>query len=268
MMQNFTGAWRRPLCVGLALSLLFSLDCATVRPYRVTNYFGSPRLRERRLVRVAVLPFENLTKEPAAAGIVAEEFTLQLGRTGLFSLIERSRIEELWQEQDLDTTSRFDQATAVRIGKMLGAEAVILGSVTKFEPHPQLRPDTIRHRYRSRHHDRPAPPVVIIDDDRNDDAWQVFAAALAVISIVGIIFLITRPRAPAAAVGVQARLVDVETGEVLWQAKDAFNGGSKRIQALVTDREDRRRLVVDIEYLIQLLCRELVGTILEVANAQ
>jgi hypothetical protein len=254
--RSFLSPVRRPLALVLAWSLLCGPNCATVRPYRVANYFRSPKVAGLDIKRVAVLPFENLTGEKAAAAIAAEEFNLQLGRTGLFDLIERGRIEELWREQDLDTMTRFDASTAVRIGRMLGAQAVILGSVTKFVPHPQLKPDTTPLAYDDRHHHHDAPPVVVIDNDRHDDAWQTCAAVLAIVSVVGIVFLLTRPKAPAAEVGIQARLVDVESG------------GARRVQALVEEREDRNRLVVDIEYLTQVLCRELVGTLQEVENAE
>jgi hypothetical protein len=41
-----------------------------------------------------------------------------------------------------------------------------------------------------------------------------------------------------------------------------FSGNRKSIQALVTTREDRVRLVTDVEYLNQILCRELARTLL------
>jgi len=263
VIRNFLSGLRRPLAIVLAWLLLTGPGCATVHPYQVTNFFRSPKVTALGIKRVAVLPFENLTGERAAAGIAAEEFNLQLGKTGLYDLVERGRIEELWREQDLDTLGRFDASTAARIGRMLGAEAVILGSVTKFVPHPEMMPDTVASAYDEHHHRHDAPPVVIVDNDRHDNAWQVFTAVIAIVSVVGIIFLLTRPKAPAAEVGIQARLVDVESGEVIWQAKDALNGGAKRVQALVEEREDKRRLAVDIDYLTQILCRELVRTLAE-----
>lgn len=263
MIRGFLPGLQRPLALVLAWALLTGPNCATVRPYKVTNYFRSPKVTALGIKRVAVLPFENLTGERAAAGIAAEEFNLQLGKAGLFDLVERGRIDELWREQDLDTLVRFDASTAARIGRMLGAEAVVLGSVTRFVPHPEMQPDTLRPAHDDHRHHDDGPPIVIIDNDRHDDAWQVFAAVLAVVSVVGIVFLLTRPRAPATEVGIQARLVDVESGEVIWQAKDVLNGGAKRVQALVEEREDRRRLSVDVEYLTRIVCRELVRTLAE-----
>jgi TolB-like protein len=253
-------AARRFGAILVLASFLSSTNCAAVRPYRVTNYFRSAKLERAGVKRVAVLPFENLTNQPAAAGIVGDEFGLQLGRTGGFDLVERNRIEELWDEQDLDTLFRFDPQSAAAIGRMLGAHAVVLGSVTQFEPHPGVAVDTTRARHP--HHDHDLPPVIIVDDrhDRSDAAACAITAA-AIILIVPMLVVLLGPRPPAARVGASVRLVDVETGDILWQAKDAFRGDQRSVQALVEQKEDRRRMVYDVEYLTRILCQELAGTL-------
>jgi TolB-like protein len=270
MRPVLTEAGRRLVVLVTAWTFLSGTDCASVRPYKVTNFFRSAKLATAGVTRVAVLPFENLTKEGSAPGIAAEEFSLQLGKTGLFDLVERSRIEELWREQDLDTLSRFDAGTAVKIGKMLGAEAVILGSVTRFVPHPEVKVDTVRRYDDHYHHHREAgyPAIIVVGNEREHDACAAALTVLAAITVVGAVLLLLRPKPPAAQVGISARLVDVETGDVLWQAKDNLQGNQKSVQALVETREDRLRMVYDIEYLTQILCRELVGTLLQQRSDQ
>lgn len=106
------------------------LACASVRPYQFTNYSVNTRALGRLIdSRVAVLPFQG-----DAGGRLADEFSIQVSRFGRFEVVERVRIQELWQEQDLDTLYRFDQASAVRIGRMLGAHAVFMGSVLEYRP--------------------------------------------------------------------------------------------------------------------------------------
>jgi TolB-like protein len=250
----------RPLVLAVACLLVASTNCATVRPYRVTNYFRSGKVGTDAVRRLAVLPFENLTGEAAAAGIVADEFGLQVGRTGLFELVERNRIDALWQEQDLDTLYRFDPASAVRVGRMLGAQAVVLGSVTKFRPHPDVKVETARREDEHHRHDH-SPPTIVVDRDHRNDAWEVIIAALAVITVIGAVVLLLRPKPPAAEVGVSVRIVEVETGEVVWQAKDNFRGDQRSVQALADQQEDRQRMVYDLEYLTRVLCRELASTL-------
>ncbi len=200
------------------------------------------------------MPFENLTKEEKAAKIVEEEFSLQLGKLSLFDLLERARIEELWKEQDLDTIYRFDATTAAKIGKMLGAEGVIFGSVTKFSPYPEVKRDTTPREKEER------PSVIIVDDDNS--AWKWLLIGILAITVVGlVIYLAAKPSPPSAEVGISVRLVDVETGDILWQAKDSFRGTRKSIQALVETKEEKERLVKDIDFLTSLLCQKLAETI-------
>ncbi|MEO0225567.1 MAG: CsgG/HfaB family protein [candidate division WOR-3 bacterium] len=240
------------------LLVSFTISCGPVKPYRVTNFFRSSKIEERGIKRIAVLPFGNLTDFRTADLIVTDEMNLQLGKLGVFDLVERIKIEELFKEQDLDTL-RFDPVTVARIGKMLGAQGVVLGNVTHFKPHPKEVIDTVRkfggrERY---------PPVIIIGDhDRNgdDDFWKVACIVGAAVTVVGVvIYLIFKPK-PSAEVGVSMRLVDVETGEQLWQVKDLFKGNKRAIQELVKTKEDKKRLTEDVEFLTRILCQEMVRT--------
>ncbi len=86
--------------------------------------------------RIAVLAFENNTtsnlfgdKLGAAA---SDEVTTQLVKTGEFSVIERRQIESILAEQKLGMSGLVDAATAAKVGKLLGAQLVVVGSITKF----------------------------------------------------------------------------------------------------------------------------------------
>lgn len=185
--------------IGSAVLVLVA-GCAPVRPYRVTNFFLDRKaVSDLGKERVAVLPFQNESWDETADLKATNQFNLQLGKLGYFTLLERLRIEELFEEQDLDPR-RIDQATAVQIGKMLGAHGVILGTVTEYR---------------------------------------------------------------AGRVGLSVRLVSVEKGTQVWQAQDTFDGYEPSIQALVEEDSERRRLTKEPDYLCQILCRELVGTLAE-----
>lgn len=109
------------------------LSCAAPKPYQITNFFlNKDALSDLRAKRVAVLEFKNLSSHPKAGLKVADEFNLQLGKLGKFELVERERIQELFKEQDLDP-KRIDPSTAVKLGKMLGAHGVILGTAKTYE---------------------------------------------------------------------------------------------------------------------------------------
>jgi len=86
--------------------------------------------------RVAVLAFENNTTLTILGNrlgfAAADEVTTQLVKTGEFAVVERTLVETLLSEQKIGQSGLVDAATAARIGKLLGAQAVITGSITQF----------------------------------------------------------------------------------------------------------------------------------------
>lgn len=61
-------------------------------------------------------------------------------------------------------------------------------------------------------------------------------------------------------VGLNVKLVVVETGEIAWQGSDVLSARDGRVQALVTDPGDQERLFNTPEYLGQVLCRLMAET--------
>lgn len=51
---------------------------------------------------------------------------------GQYTVVERSQIDAVLAEQDFGASGRVDASTAAQIGRILGVESVIIGSVTKF----------------------------------------------------------------------------------------------------------------------------------------
>lgn len=79
---------------------------------------------------LAVLPFFN-NSETAGPDIriaLADMAVNRLLKQERFKLIERSRIELVLKEQGLQQTGVVDERTAVRLGKLLGASALLIGS--------------------------------------------------------------------------------------------------------------------------------------------
>jgi curli biogenesis system outer membrane secretion channel CsgG len=57
----------------------------------------------------------------------------QLVSDGKCQVIERQELKRVIQEQNLTNSDRVDPATAARIGRILGVDAMILGSVTRYD---------------------------------------------------------------------------------------------------------------------------------------
>src|SRR5512143_3157820 len=86
--------------------------------------------------RIAVQPFEF--KAAKGAGDVGTGLSDMLAdslfNTNRFILVERERLKDVIQEQDLADTGRFRKETVAPKGELEGAELLIRGSVTQFEP--------------------------------------------------------------------------------------------------------------------------------------
>jgi TolB-like protein len=92
---------------------------------------------------VAILYFDNHTgsseNDPLGKGI-ASMMISDLSAVQEIQLVERERMQDLVKEIDMQRTKYFDSTTAVKTGKMLGAEYVVVGAFATVDP--QMRIDT------------------------------------------------------------------------------------------------------------------------------
>ncbi len=63
---------------------------------------------------------------------VAEMLVTSLSETKKYTLIERSKLEAVMEEQKLGASGAVTAQTAAKIGRLLGAQYIITGSVTEF----------------------------------------------------------------------------------------------------------------------------------------
>ncbi len=82
--------------------------------------------------RVAVFDFDT-TGGALVGGTVADLLVAKLVRDGACTVIERKDLTRLMDEQNLGNSDRADAATAARVGRILGVDAIILGAVTRFD---------------------------------------------------------------------------------------------------------------------------------------
>src|SRR5256885_3020379 len=92
--------------------------------------------------RVAVLEFDYATvqdyvndifgrNEDIGKGIAAMLVT-GLVRNGTYSVIERRQLDRVLQEQNFQQSGRSDPTSAVQLARILGVDAIIIGSITQF----------------------------------------------------------------------------------------------------------------------------------------
>lgn len=99
--------------------------------------------------RIAVLDFEYATVQENAWSIfgtrqdvgkgVADMLVDRLVSDGRYSVIERKAIAKVMAEQNLSNSDRVDPNSAAKLGKILGVDAIVVGSITQFGRDDQNR---------------------------------------------------------------------------------------------------------------------------------
>jgi curli biogenesis system outer membrane secretion channel CsgG len=92
--------------------------------------------------RVAVLDFDYGTVQQYVYGIygtnqdvgkgITDMLVEKLVKDGKYSVIERKALDKILNEQNFSNSDRANPATAQKIGQILGVDAIIMGSITKF----------------------------------------------------------------------------------------------------------------------------------------
>lgn len=93
--------------------------------------------------RIAIIYFDNSSDDKKLDQLkkgLADMLISDLSKVSMLDVVERARLEEILKEQKLNNSAKFDQETATKIGKLLGAEHIMTGSF--FELMGRLRIDS------------------------------------------------------------------------------------------------------------------------------
>lgn len=92
--------------------------------------------------RIAVLDFDYATVRSYVSDIwgsdqdigkgIADMLVTQLVRNGTYSVVERKQLDRILSEQNFQQSGRADASTAAQLGRILGVDAIIIGSITQF----------------------------------------------------------------------------------------------------------------------------------------
>lgn len=98
-------------------------------------FFGISFQSEAQNLNVAILDFENISGVDkydglgkALSNMLISDLSQNIDKSRI-NFLERSQLNKLLDEQNLQLSNRFDETTAVEIGKLIGVDYVILGSV-------------------------------------------------------------------------------------------------------------------------------------------
>jgi len=152
-----------------------------------------------RIHRVAVATFGG-----PGGDVAADVFTQDLLQHGA-DVVERQRLDALLQEQNLASDNILDPSTVTKIGKILGVDAIFVGTVASNVPSQSYLVTTSRHGINmngvtpvSGTDLMPEGPAIGVPDS------QVLTSA-AQASLI-------------------SRMVDVETGSILWSGRMSYEG--------------------------------------------
>lgn len=92
--------------------------------------------------RVAVFDFDYATVHSGVAAIFGQDVDIGKGvcdllvnylvKDGSYSVIERKALDKILAEQNFSNSDRANPTSAAKIGKLLGVDAIIVGSITEF----------------------------------------------------------------------------------------------------------------------------------------
>jgi curli biogenesis system outer membrane secretion channel CsgG len=142
--------------------------------------------------RVAIMNFDYATVQTSVNALfgtnqdvgkgIADILVDRLVTSGAYSVIERKELDKVLGEQNFANSDRADPSSAAKIGRVLGVDAIIIGSITQFGR----------------------------DDKKTDVAGGGVASRLGKYGIGGV----SRSKA-SAVVQITARMIDASTAEIL-----------------------------------------------------
>ena len=96
----------------------------------------------KRRPRIAIMDFDYATVQTASSAMfgtnvdigkgISDLLVTDLVKDGTYSIIERAALDKVMGEQNLSNSNRADPTSAAKLGKLLGVDAILVGSITEF----------------------------------------------------------------------------------------------------------------------------------------
>src|SRR5436309_11496604 len=96
----------------------------------------------KRRPRIAIMDFDYATVQTYSSAVfgtnvdvgkgIADLLVTDLVKDGTYSVIERKQLDKILAEQNFSNSDRANATSAAKIGKLLGVDAIIVGSITQF----------------------------------------------------------------------------------------------------------------------------------------
>src|SRR3954468_19328916 len=123
-------------------SLLFVLLFALCLPLVAQTPPAAAPAAGARKKRVAIMDFDYGTVHSNVAALFGSDVDVGKGigdllvkhlvKDGSYSVIERKALDKIMAEQNFSNSDRANPTSAAKLGKLLGVDAIIVGSITQF----------------------------------------------------------------------------------------------------------------------------------------
>jgi len=125
---------------GYRLGIFFYIGLITVILSQFTGCSHIPQchIKEepfRKISRIAIMSFADAPGADAGRSgqVVAGQVVNAAMKRSDWQVVERHRIDAILKEHELQLSGIVDTSTAVKVGKVLGVDGVIVGSVSQYE---------------------------------------------------------------------------------------------------------------------------------------
>ncbi|MCP3061598.1 CsgG/HfaB family protein [Myxococcus sp. K38C18041901] len=127
------------VAVGLALPgmtayLLRPVTAAPAREHPAVSAPAASAVAPTGPVRICVLKFRDINEDSSLELALAEAVITDIGAHPGLRIVEREQLDLPMKEQDFHQSDRVDPETRARLGRLIGAEVVVLGSIQRSGP--------------------------------------------------------------------------------------------------------------------------------------
>jgi len=108
----------------------------------VASLSPSASSQAKRRPRLAIMDFDYATVQSYSSAVfgtnvdigkgIRDLLVTDLVKDGTYSIIERAAMDKILAEQNFSNSNRADPMSAAKIGKLLGIDAMVIGSITEF----------------------------------------------------------------------------------------------------------------------------------------
>ncbi|MCX5783103.1 MAG: hypothetical protein NTW04_01455 [Elusimicrobia bacterium] len=201
----------------LFLCFLAVLICGCASNTIVSNSYDF-----RKVKRIAVAEFTTNKYGPKGTDSILTRYLMEQG----FTVIERAELEKIIDEQKLAQAGYISAETAKSAGRLLGVDAILTGEVMSYS---SARTKTAVEEIRRKTEE----PVYVKETKKSSDGEVTETLKPGGYRISQEQTSTPRQYTEFARAAVAAKLIDVETGEVIWTG--SHEGAGSTLMAAVED---------------------------------